>query len=716
MSNRTRLFCDRGEFDLSSDSPVALTFQINDLGNPANQQGNTSNQFQLPDTQNNRILLGFPNDVNFNNPVLSIQIAYTKIPVRIIQNDIEILPSAVMELSDPAYDTNVFNVTILSGNVSFFDLIGGQLVDMGDSTSQWSNFGANLVWKPYDHVWDLQNAANSQQNTATSGNNGLGGWIYPVVDYGLMTDDFTQPIDVRYMRPGFFIKTAIDLMLKFTGYKAKGSLLSNPLYPKLIAQFSNGTWDHGIDYQNAPDNRGINVSQSQQVTLNHPNVHNPTSVANWNTINSDKSHQFHGGQLFTSIDISAVGITVTFPRVKFHGRVTPTDDSSKLLARIMYRDPVNGDASLSSFIFGFDGHGEKNNRPGSDPKGWTRISGSGGNIVGEIDIFNSVVSFQTTLPTGGIIFILYEFQGLTGSWAAIYPGATFAIKSQKDSVQFGQTVQCERIFPGVSQKDLIKDTLQRFGIICQTDAYAKTITFASLGDIVNNIPVAKDWSDKLLNQQRQVSLIFPNGNFSQVNYLEYRVDPNSGLTEIPSKYAWSKINVRNQTLSAIGNDLLVSIFGASINRPYYGDSVALIQMIDPTDDSKSLSISVAPRILIDQKLDIMALGKTVTFTNGTDNVVINDVISTPYFIKPGVPDNMNLDWEKLRLLYYPVLEKILANCKVQTEYFLLTAKDMSELDFFIPIYLEQYSSFYYINHIANWIENVPVKVTLVKIG
>ena len=42
--------------------------------------------------------------------------------------------------------------------------------------------------------------------------------------------------------------------------------------------------------------------------------------------------------------------------------------------------------------------------------------------------------------------------------------------------------------PDISQKDLLKDTFQRFGIICQTDNANKTVSFNSLADIVNNIP------------------------------------------------------------------------------------------------------------------------------------------------------------------------------------------------------------------------------------
>ena len=45
----------------------------------------------------------------------------------------------------------------------------------------------------------------------------------------------------------------IELLLKSAGYKGTGSLLSDPLYPLLICQFSNGSFDHGSDFQNQAD-------------------------------------------------------------------------------------------------------------------------------------------------------------------------------------------------------------------------------------------------------------------------------------------------------------------------------------------------------------------------------------------------------------------------------------------------------------------------------
>src|SRR3954463_2392403 len=168
--DQLQLYINNELVDLNDDSPIALSFQINNLADVRNQQGNTSNQFKLPLTQRNRQILGFPDDIAF-----ATKLPYSKYDAKLIQDGLEIVPYGIAELNSIEQDNA--NITILSGNVDFFDSIDGKLYDMGDKTSQWGN---GLVWQPYEHVWNLDNVVHSQIKTE--------GWIWPVVDYGLFDD------------------------------------------------------------------------------------------------------------------------------------------------------------------------------------------------------------------------------------------------------------------------------------------------------------------------------------------------------------------------------------------------------------------------------------------------------------------------------------------------------------------------------------------------
>jgi len=696
-----QLFLNDKPVDLSDDSPIALTFQINNLGDVQNQQGNTSNQFKIPLTQNNRAILGYADDISYQNPALPVQVPYTQLSAKVIQNGIEILPNAIAEINE--IDDDTASITILSGNVDFFDALGGQIADMGDSTSQWSNYGSNLVWKQFDHTWDLANVANSQQHTEKDG------WIYPVVDYGLIDlYDFTQPIDARNQRPGFFIKKAIDLLVQSTGYTATGSLLADPLYPLLIAQFSNGSFEHGIDTQNVT-NQIAALELGQDLNVSHPTAENPPNGKGnigWSIINSNWDSQFAIGHGFTASARETVLITVTIPHMYFEGQVAGSASSVDIIIWLI--TPGEPDIALTQFSFDFsNGYTREGTTKGSGLRGYTNID-------------HSIISCTTELAIGQNIFIGYEFQGATPASFTLSSGATWTVAAQNETVQFGQMVQCERILPDISQKDFLKDTLQRFGIICQTDVYSKTITFASIKDIVNNIPIANDWTAKCINQGKQVN--YQLGSYAQVNSMEYQTDPNI----LPLKLGWDQLIINDQTLSAVPNDLIVSKFGPSLNRPYYGGTITQIKTIDPTSDTNNFTIGVQPRLLVDQKLDLIALKKSVTFIDGGGSpIVINDVISTPYFYKPDgtynlcwcdMPGTGTVPLPGLKTKYYSDFQKILQNTKILIRYFLLTPRDIASLNLLIPIYLQQHNAYFYINKIDSWIKGQPTKVELVRLG
>lgn len=694
--NDLQLYLNDQLVDLSDDSPIALTFQINNLAEVRNQQGNTSNQFKLPLTQNNRRILGFPDDVAF-----CTTLPYKKYQAKIIQDGLEIIPYGIGELD--SVDNNNANLTILSGNVDFFDAIDGKLYEMGDSNSIWHSD----LWKTYDHTWDLATVVHSQSKTD--------GWIYPVVDYGNLADDITKPINIKYLRPGFFIKSAIDLLIKTTGYKAKGSLLTDPLYPKLIAQFSNSNFEHGTDYQNLTDKSGVNLEKSVTVLAY------PQGYFQWDSKIDDPARQMASGRdVFISAKPNDVKIVVTIPHLYLRGRVSPSDKTTHVTFHVYYRDPGYPgvpDKSIGSYDFSFSNYGEyRANDPTSDPKGWRRLNhSSGSSIYAELDIYKAVISVEKQLPIHGGIFLGYSWDGLNSppAYAQIDAGATMVITSQQQNVQLGQTVQCERIFPDISQKDLLKDALQRFGIICQTDNANRTISFNSFHDIVSNIPVAKNWTGKCLDQGKTIN--FQLGGYAQVNYLKYKDDD----AILPKRYADSAIKVADTTLPA-ETDLFESQFAPTLNRSYLGGNVAQIKMIDTESDSDDFNISVSPRILIDQKLELR--NKSVKFTDGNSTLTVNDMISTPYFYKVDAPaltpdyGPPSLKFDDLRIKYYPELEKILQQTKKVVRYFLLTPRDILELNFLIPVYLEQDSAYYYINKIDAWRKGQPVKVELVKLG
>ncbi|SDP48643.1 hypothetical protein SAMN05428975_1424 [Mucilaginibacter sp. OK268] len=682
--NQIQLYLNNQLVDLSDDSPIALTFQINNLAEVKNQQGNTSNQFKLPLTQRNRQILGFPDDVLFTT-----NLPYDNYEARIIQDGLEIVPSAIAQLNLIEQDTA--SVTVLSGNVDFFDVLDVKIYDMGDNTT---DIGKQNAFVPYQHTWDLNKVAHSQNNTS--------GYIWPVVDYGRIATDFLNnpQIDVRYQRPGFFLKTAIELFAQTAGYKIDQSsfLLKQPMYDKLIVQFANDNFEHGTDYQNSAT-LGVNASLGDALNVSHPGVQNNIgTVVFKNVINSDQNYQASAGR-YVAKAVTKVTITVKIPSFYFYGKFVG-DYASNLDINIIYTDPSNGELKLASHNFDL-----KNNIVIDKQSGFF-------NLFAYKNTTDPVtLSTDAELPIGGQLHVGYEFKGYTGSRFSMPGGTELTIKADNQDVLFGQDIQCERIFPDITQKDLLKDALQRFGIICQTNNTTRTVTFSSFRDIVNNIPVATNWTSKCVDQGKTVS--FQLGNYAQVNTITYKEDD----AILPKNFGNSQINVADKTLP-LTTALFESQFAPTLNRSYIGGNMAQILKIDTTQDADAVdfSINTQPRLLIDQKIDLRQQNgaPSVTFTDGLNHIMVNDIISVPYFYKPG--GEFSLLWEDLRIAYYPELEKILRQTKKIVRYFLLSPRDILELNLLIPVYLEQDGCYYYINKIDSWRSGQPTKVELVKLG
>ncbi|AYL96413.1 hypothetical protein [Mucilaginibacter celer] len=681
--NQLQLYINDQLVDLSDDSPIALTFQINNLAEVKNQQGNTSNQFKLPLTQRNRQILGFPDDIAFTTGL-----PYDNYQAKIVQDGLEIIPYGLAVLNGIEQDSA--NITVLSGNVDFFDALDGKIYDMGDSSSQWTNYGQNLAWKEYDHEWGLNEIVTSQTKQD--------GWIWPVIDYGFITPDFDKPIDIFTMRPGFFIKTAIDLMIKNTGYKARGSLLQNKLYPKLICQFANDNFEHGTDYQNSTEGTGKAASllyvTSEQITIDggqlgmHANSH------------TDETRPIGFAEYHATTKRVKGTASVIFD-MDMHG-IANTGDNGYFELYIDYRD-ANGNASHAETL----------------TVNFTDKAYPAGARERTENFKNLKVTHEFDLAEGDSIFISFHLHRYNTT-VFIHKGATFRFDVDQKQLLYGQKVQCERIFPDISQKDLLKDVLQRFGIVCQTDNSKRIVSFNSFADIVANIPIAKNWTGKTLNQGKAIS--FQLGGYAQVNNMKHKEDDNV----LPKNFADAQIKVADKTLPASA-DLFESQFAPSLNTPYTGGSVAQIKKADPDADANDFTISTSPRILIDQKLDLRSLKNypTVKFTDGEKTAEVNDIISVPYFYKPDGEYNLcfadkpgtgGKTLPGLKSNYYRELEKILTRTKKVVRYFLLNPRDILELDLLVPVYIEQDGCYYYINKIDSWRAGQPTKVELVKMG
>lgn len=737
MQQNKQLFVNSISVDFfSEDEPMPLILQVNDLGDLQSLQGHGSKVFKLPLTQKNREIFGFPDDIT-----ITTNIPYTQLPAKYLEDGIEIVANGLAEVQ--SVQDNYVNVMLLFGNIDLLDKLGGQIYDMGDSTSIWSGYGTNKVWDQYSMpkpnqlsdlsncIWDVPHAAYSQQKTD--------GWIWPIVNYGgINQTDFSQHINVRNQRPAFFLHTAIELLIQSTGYtidKDKSCLYNDPvfanLYNRLLIQFDNSSFEHGTDWQNTPDNLGATYSKGLDQIVNNPRVDIVTSP----DIHIN-GYPFEGVISFGPSDHYTATTNVNFTATvhfNLYMRGYYTGTPSEVIIKYTVVDTDGSFIDFASTSFTLDAN-------------YHRLGGSGGSVYGEETFLNQKVSQDFQLVAGQKLYVRYHINHINlisvdpaSTYFIFRKDATFSIVTNEQLVLWQQPIQCERILPNVSQLDFLKDTLQRFGLLLISDPNSGKIIFTSFKTIVGNKPLARDWSDKCKDMGRQNT--FQLGNYSQVNWLRYQQDDSIPLTYMRKYFADDSISINDKTLNPTEpvKDLFTSIFAPSLNTPYIGGSIA--QISDPTS-TDFFSVGGQPRLLIDQKINLLNAGPggssiTVTFSDNdagfeTATIPINDVISVPYFYKPDAPDlgdgaPRHLSWSDkgglanqtlpgLKSTYYPELETILTRTKKVTRYFYLTPADIVDFDFTIPVYLRQDGAYYYVSKIDSWVKGHPCKVDLIKIG
>lgn len=729
MQNR-QLFINGYLVDFFGDEETPpLILQVNDLGDLQSLQGHGSKMFKLPLTQTNRRILGFPDDIT-----ISDNTPYTQQPAKYIADGIEIVANGLAEIQD--VQDNFVDVMLLFGNIDLLDKLGGQIYDMGDSLTYWSGYGTNKVWDQFslpfpndlsnqaNCIWDVPHAANSQQKTD--------GWIWPIVNYGDIdtTPPFSGPVNVRNLRPGFFLHTAIELLIQSTGYtinKQQSVLYNDPefanLYQRLIIQFSNSSFEHGTDWQNTPDNLGETLTNGlDQVISKQRGTYPPSNDIYLNGQPFNTVLKFGPTDHYTAITNVAFTATLHFD-LYVRGRLGGSQPTKVVVTfTLVDHTGTITDFASQSYYLDSSSHIVYHNP-----------------IISEQTFFNQKVSQDFSLVAGDKLYARVNFNNIgtnpqKDTYVIFKQGATFSIVTSEQLLLWEQPVQCERILPNVSQLDLLKDTLQRFGLILISDPNSNTIVFTSFKVVIANKPIARDWSDKCKDMGRKI--VYQLGNYSQVNWLRYQFDDSIPLNLMPKFFADDSIAIADKTLNPTApvQDLFVSIFSPSLNTPYVGGTIA--QMSDPTG-TDSFSVGNQPRLLIDQKLDISNKGDngnplTITFQD-TDagftpsaQVFINDIISVPYFYKPDAVDlggnaPRHLCWDDksdlpgLRSTYFPELEAILTQTKKVTRYFYLTPADILDFDFTIPVYLRQDGCFFYVAKIDSWQNGYPCKCDLIRL-
>lgn len=538
------------------------------------------------------------------------------------------------------------SIRLFGSNIDFFSIIKGlKLSDL-------SNF--------FDHDWTLANAYASRNNTS--------GYIYAMIDFhselsAYCPDNLTQ-IDVRGLLPSVFLHSIISEIITQSGFTAQGDFLTDANYKRVILPCTNFAEElHFIDTFDfeAGDTLGLTNIIPLIIVAGTDGV----------VLESGSTVTIRG---ITDPSILLVLRTTADIELQAGMRAWWFFEVVTNLGGLTYDDGISNVLPDSVFTF----------------------------VVG--DDYNIIFDLTFTNPTGDNINIDYGF-----FYDSLTIAAYTVIREFRFGNDFGSYIAIPQALPDLKQSDLLKDTAQKFGLIFQVNNVTKVVSIRRFSEVIDNIPNALDWSDKV-DYSEKPELKFDSG-YARRNRCIYSEDE----TVIKPAGTDSDILIDNDNLEA-EKELFESPFAASEQvLRFNGESIANIKLFTDLGGADEEIGDVEPRYLV---LREATFSPAFTWTDGTSTSTSAEVPLT-HFILPS--ESFNAGFENNLLDYSAELIALIQQFKTVTMLLRITAADINQLDFFIPVWIElvgQIGAYFYISAIKQFkcTGKESTEVELVKIN
>lgn len=634
-----QLYLNNQLCDLYGNETIATDYSIAPIGNISSRTSAKSITFKLPLTANNRAIIE-----NANVIVNSTVLPYRLIPCQLLANGLD----QNLEFAQIKSIQDDISIALYGSNIDFFSIIKSlKLSDLGNT---------------FDHVWNLANAFASRTNTD--------GYIYAMIDYFTDSpngyiDNTTAQIDVRGLRPSFYLHSAIDMIVKQAGFTPQGDILTDANYMSELLPLTNSFTDlRFVDsfdfvagatlgmtniiplvYRSGID--GIILKQGSTVTIR--GITDSSIILRLRT-KADITLQAAAIAWFDFEVVEAVGLT--------------------------YQSGIPFVLPDNVFLF---------------------VVGDNYNITFDLSFNNS---------TGGSIDFDYGFV-----YDTVFPvfGNITAIRDVRFGNDFGSYISIAGTLPDMKQSDLLKDTAQKFGLIFQVDNQRKIVHIRRFSEILDNVDNALDWSDKV-DYSEKPEIEF-DSDYAQRNLCTYKEDE----TVVKPIGTDSEILIDNDNLTA-EKKLFESPFSASERvMRFNGVSIAQIKIFTDLGGADEGIADVIPRYLIKREV---TFSPAFTWTDGTGTET-DFTVPVTHFILAGESFNNGFA-NNLLPLYSSDIIALIQNFKSVKMLLRLNAADINQIDFFIPVWIElngQPGCYFYISEIKQFkvTAKESTSVTLTKL-
>lgn len=669
----TAIYINGQKIDLA-EAKVAVTFQVNDVAELEDRQSNFTNEIKVPFTANNKAILE-----NAELPESAGTSTKNKLPAKIVVDGVEIVSGgfAVIESADTHY-----NITIYSGIAGFFEALGDtglQDLDLSEWVLEW-NLGAVKFL--------LQNKP-------------VNGYLHAVFEYGQAITNNNE-LYPPHLLPMFYVHTLVAKIFSSVSQLYESSFFDSAFFKSLaLPLFGKSGADYILYYMTAIAEAGpilaaaLNYSAAPYFDIlgfkYTPNI--------LSGIISDQSGRFALGtsQMFAN-----------FPEPSFVVYTVPTDGVYNIQVELtisgrldsVSTNPLQTTGLIAVFYADQSGANNGLITDGIDVRGI-------GNVVNYQSSINESVTLQKGMEVAPCVMLrVYSGPG-PYNYTINYWKVTITCE-QAEETDYGLLYPIEPNLPSISCKDFLKNLAKMFALVFYQNPFSGKMEIRRFDEIYENLPYAKDWSDKL-DERKGKSIDFEIGSYGQRNRLTYRGDD-----YVPEKLNDGYFTIEGNRLEA--EKTVVELAFSGCNGGGVSFSNKDIPHVKVFDDSDNIPTNINGRI-------VSIYDHTLTST-----ATLDDGIVTPTTIATGqsVPIARFNQWEgnpnlafknananNLTDTYYAGIARMLNRGKKVSAYFNLTLEDITGLDHFTPVYVN--GNHYYINKVVDFIPGQLTKVELIQL-
>lgn len=316
------------------------------------------------------------------------------------------------------------------------------------------------------------------------------------------------------------------------------------------------------------------------------------------------------------------------------------------------------------------------------------------NIEYEIDIDNSNIDnlFQvwallqnyTVLPS----YTMYDFN--------------VKIDLIESDLTYNDKLNVASILPDIEQTKFLKSVANQYGLVFETDSQKREVNVWQFNQLINNLPLAEDWS-KYVSEDLQV-LSYRIGDYAQSNLMKYKETEGT-----PLGYGDGALILNNQTLET-SKELFTLDFSASNDILKNNNICALIPLYEKSETNEYSNKDSKDARVVNYKFINSPI--IISFENINLNLPSYNIA---YFINTTENKGLGFNYRLIEQ-NYGALSNILNQSKKLEIKMDIPVTKIQGLKHNIPIYLDQFASYFYVNKINQWQKDKLCTVELIKIA